>query len=199
VLVSQELLNVASLLSISAEVSQHSLVERTPPHTLEKDINDRTTALLIGRHRLPVHHHKQLDLRPQRTYVLHPPALRLLSRIATCLVHNEPVLLVGETGTGKTSLISHVSSMLNQSLISINLSLQTEVSELLGGLKPIDASFVGFEIYNKFIELFDTTFSRKKNTKFQDMLRKAMLERKWKKVVVLWRQALELVAEKQAR
>ncbi len=198
VLESQEIGNIATIFAVSSETCRYSLLERTPSYSLERDINDKMIALLVGRHRLPVSRQRRFDISPVRTFVFHPPALRLLSRIATCLVHMEPVLLVGETGTGKTSLVTHVASLLNQPLVSVNLSLQTEASELLGSLKPIDATFVGTNLYNTFLALFESSFSRKKNTKFEELLRKALLDKKWKRAVALWRQALNLALERQS-
>lgn len=43
--------------------------------------------------------------------------LRLLERIAACVRLNEPALLVGDTGTGKTTTIQYVADMLKQKLI----------------------------------------------------------------------------------
>jgi hypothetical protein len=51
----------------------------------------------------------------------------------------EPVLLVGETGTGKTTLLSRVAALSGATLVAFNLSQQTDSSDLLGGFKPVDA------------------------------------------------------------
>lgn len=46
---------------------------------------------------------------------------------------NEPVLLVGETGVGKTAAISYLATMTGNILTTINLSQQTDSTDLLGG------------------------------------------------------------------
>jgi len=46
--------------------------------------------------------------------------------------NNLPVLLVGETGTGKTSMVRELASELKRKLIRINLTGQTGVDELIG-------------------------------------------------------------------
>lgn len=50
-----------------------------------------------------------------------------------CVQFEEPVLLVGETGVGKTAAISYLADMTGNKLVSINLSQQTDSSDLLGG------------------------------------------------------------------
>jgi midasin len=38
-------------------------------------------------------------------------ALRIMERAAAALAQREPVLLVGETGTGKTTTLSHLANL----------------------------------------------------------------------------------------
>ncbi|OAV87958.1 hypothetical protein PTTG_03235, partial [Puccinia triticina 1-1 BBBD Race 1] len=52
---------------------------------------------------------------------------------------SEPTLLVGETGTGKTTVVSYMANLVGKKLISLNLSNQSEASDLLGGFKPLDS------------------------------------------------------------
>jgi midasin len=131
-----------------------------------------------------------------RPFAMHKLALMLLSRIATAVALNEPVLLTGETGTGKTTSVTHLAHLLRRPLISLNLSHQTESSDLLGGFKPIDAKVPGSALQGKFLDLFGATFSRRKNTKFEESARKAVSEGKWKRAVGLWREAARLAKER---
>jgi midasin len=93
-------------------------------------------------------------------------------------------LLVGETGTGKTTAVQYMATTLNRPLTAINLSTQTESSDLLGGFKPIDAAVTARQIYASWLELFRQTFSRKKNEKIEVVVRKAMSSRKWDQLVI---------------
>jgi midasin (ATPase involved in ribosome maturation) len=43
-----------------------------------------------------------------RTFANTGNTLRSLERVACSVKHNEPILLVGETGTGKTTLVQHL-------------------------------------------------------------------------------------------
>ena len=57
-------------------------------------------------------------------------------RLALMILHsfkfNEPVLLVGETGCGKTRVCQTIASVLNRELIIVNCHLNTESSDFLG-------------------------------------------------------------------
>ena len=41
-------------------------------------------------------------------------AVSLLERVAVCVARNEPVLLVGETGTGKTSSVQYLAAQMGE-------------------------------------------------------------------------------------
>lgn len=53
-----------------------------------------------------------------------------------CLRNQEPVLLIGETGTGKTTVCQLLALMRQQHLHSINCNQHTETSDFLGGYRP---------------------------------------------------------------
>ena len=44
-------------------------------------------------------------------------ALRILEAVATGVATNEPVLLVGETGTGKTAALEHLARMVGTIIV----------------------------------------------------------------------------------
>ncbi|PPQ92825.1 hypothetical protein CVT25_004313 [Psilocybe cyanescens] len=163
----------------------------------EKDANGRTTAVRLGRTRLPARSSMQEFLQAEtRPFAMHKPALALLSRIGKAISHNEPVLLTGETGTGKTSVISHLASLLHRPLVSLNLSHQTESSDLIGGLKPIDARIPGSVLQERFLQLFGSTFSIRKNATFESEVRKSVTECKWKRAVGLWKESVRMAIER---
>jgi midasin len=61
----------------------------------------------------------------------------LITQLAACVRMREPVLLVGETGAGKTTVIQHLAAVLGQKLIVQNLNVQTDSSDILGGFRPV--------------------------------------------------------------
>ncbi|KAF8466620.1 hypothetical protein BDZ91DRAFT_848756 [Kalaharituber pfeilii] len=117
--------------------------------------------------------------------------LRLLEQIAVAVRLAEPVLLVGETGTGKTTAVQQLADMLRYKLTVINLSQQTESGDLLGGYKPVDLRTLAVPLKDKFEELFEKTFSLKRNAHFIEMLNKYFLKQNWARVLALWKEAVK--------
>eukprot|EP00915_Cephaloidophora_sp_WS-2016_P006904 GHVH01009313.1.p1 GENE.GHVH01009313.1~~GHVH01009313.1.p1 ORF type:complete len:5962 (+),score=1014.85 GHVH01009313.1:48-17933(+) len=83
------------------------------------------------------------------TLLLNPHARRLLSISLRSILFNEPLLLVGETGTGKTTMIQVASWVIDtnrrarsraitssRNLTICNLHQHSEASDLLGGMRP---------------------------------------------------------------
>lgn len=62
---------------------------------------------------------------------------RLFVLVARALKYNEPVLLVGETGSGKTSVCQVYADALNKRLFPVNCHQNTETADIIGGLRPV--------------------------------------------------------------
>ena len=60
-------------------------------------------------------------------------AITLLERVTVCMARNEPVLLVGETGVGKTSSVQYLAQQLGHTLRVVNMNQQSDSTDLLGG------------------------------------------------------------------
>ncbi|KAK6456713.1 uncharacterized protein RJT20DRAFT_126757 [Scheffersomyces xylosifermentans] len=119
-------------------------------------------------------------------------SLRLMEQIAVSIEMAEPVLLVGETGTGKTTVVQQIAKQMNKKLTVINVSQQTEAGDLLGGYKPVNTKTVAVPLQEIFENLFIATFSEKKNEKFSRVLSKCFNKNQWKNVIKLWREALRM-------
>ncbi|KAF7722956.1 AAA ATPase midasin [Apophysomyces ossiformis] len=132
----------------------------------------------------------------QRPFAVTGHALRLLEKIAVCVYLTEPVLLVGETGTGKTTVVQHLADMMHQNLIVVNLSQQSDSSDLLGGFKPVDGKVLAIPLREEFERLFEKTFSVKKNAKFLEMVRKSFVHQKWTNFLALLKRAVEMSQQK---
>ena len=122
-------------------------------------------------------------------------SLRLMEQIGVAVSRTEPVLLVGETGTGKTTVVQEMALAVNTPLTVINLSQQTEALDLVGGFKPITAKQAALPVQERFDELFAATFLARKNERFRSMLTRFFNRGEWKKVVRLWREAIRMVQE----
>ena len=62
---------------------------------------------------------------------------RLFTLVERCLQHNEAPLIVGETGSGKTTVCQMHAELLGMKLHMLNCHQHTETSDFLGGLRPV--------------------------------------------------------------
>ncbi|KAJ3293014.1 AAA ATPase midasin [Rhizoclosmatium sp. JEL0117] len=106
-------------------------------------------------------------------------SLRLLEKLAVCVSMQESVLLTGETGTGKTTIIQQLASMCGKSLTVINMSQQSDSTDLLGGFKPVEATMIAMPMLERFEALFSRTFSATANAAFLESVRSAFIKKKW--------------------
>ncbi|KAG8656474.1 hypothetical protein MANES_04G142500v8 [Manihot esculenta] len=144
------------------------------PH--KPEIQGSLAELRIGRVALQ---HAETLLHGQGRLVQMRSSLHVLERISCSVKYNEPVLLVGETGTGKTTLVQNLAKMVGQKLTVLNLSQQSDVADLLGGFKPIDPQSICVLLYREFESLFSKTFSVKENDKLFAYLQKQIRKKNW--------------------
>ncbi|WOL06186.1 midasin isoform X3 [Canna indica] len=153
--------------------------------------------LRVGRIALPFT--QIANSQPSRPFVSIRSTLLVLEMVACSVKHNEPVLLVGETGTGKTTLVQNLAMRLGQRLTVLNLSQQSDATDLLGGYKPADAHSICIPLYQEFRELFCRTFSAKENEatlRYYDM---CAVEKNWKKLLNACRKTVELVRKRSCK
>lgn len=155
--------------------------------------NDKS--LLVGRARLEKRKGTGQQSKSRRPFAKTGHALRLLEQIGVAVRSVEPVLLVGETGTGKTTAVQQLADMLGYKLTVINLSQQTESGDLLGGYKPVDVRTLAVPLKDSFEDLFERTFSVKRNAHFIEMLNKCFSKQQWARVTALWKEALKKVED----
>ena len=75
---------------------------------------------------------------------------RLLVLVGRALCSKEPLLLVGETGSGKTSACQVYADAVNKHLLSLNCHRNMETADLIGGLRPIrNKAALEAETFNK--------------------------------------------------
>ena len=64
----------------------------------------------------------------------------------------------------------------------LNLSLQTDSTDLLGGYKPLEIRHVARGVYDAFVDLFVSSFSRSQNAQFLRFVLNAFEKGDWKKL-----------------
>lgn len=180
---------VAQEMGISPQQMQHSLMEEVSITSSKS-----SSALCVGRNILTKVAGRRNHFR-NSSFALTGSAQRTLDRISAGASYSEPCLLVGETGVGKTTLIQHIANLVGQKLTVVNLSQQSEASDLLGGLKPVTTRSLILPLVDKFNALFEDTFSSKRNEKFQMAISKAVGKQNWVRLAVLWREAIQLASD----
>ena len=79
---------------------------------------------------------KYLPSDPYNGIIWTRPMRRLYTLLSRALNSNEPVLLVGETGTGKTSVCQVYAASLGKTMHTVNCHQNTEATDIIGGLRP---------------------------------------------------------------
>ena len=183
---------IAKELHVAPQRAQYCTQIRTPKYT------DCDTTLSIGRVTLTKHSILQgaevlRTRKEKRPFATTDHTLRQLESIGAAIAVNEPCLLVGETGTGKTTIVQELASRTGHKLVVVNLSEQSEAGDLLGGYKPVNMRAISVPMQEEFNDLFDKTFSAKKNQRYIASLAKTVAKGEWSRTLTLWREALKLV------
>ena len=93
---------------------------------------------LYGLHLFDAEFQKSLGQDLPTTHIIWTGSMRrLYSLVSRALQSNEPVLLVGETGCGKTSVCQMYADAKSRTLCSVNCHQNTETADLIGALRPV--------------------------------------------------------------
>lgn len=184
------ILHIGELMGRSAQRVEHHLTMHIPR------LEETETHLKVGRSRLSKTRRSTRVTKPKRPFAPTTHAKRLLEQIAVAVDLKEPVLLVGETGIGKTTVVQQLADSLGHKLIAVNLSQQSEVGDLLGGFKPINVRSLAVPLKEEFEDLFASTgISQQKNQKYLETISKSVAKGKWTSVAKLWKQAPQIFNE----
>ncbi|KAK8238602.1 hypothetical protein HDK90DRAFT_533293 [Phyllosticta capitalensis] len=182
---------IARELHVDPQKRDHLLSQR--PIAYKPSADDQNGQVTIGR--ISLRRNQRKKRRNARPFAANEHTRRLLEKIAVAVGHREPLLLVGETGTGKTTAIQHLAGELGRKLEVFNLSQQSESGDLLGGFKPVNTRSLMVPMKDRFDDLFLSTFSQDKNRLFLNQLNEHMAKGRWKVVCKFWQQALKMVDE----
>lgn len=126
---------LGACLGMSEERVEYCIGRRTPDFLPPATLSKQQRFLRAGRVNLRA---GPSAAPPSRPFALTKTSLQLLERLAAAVRSGEAPLMVGETGTGKTAVTGFLASSVGKKLVALNLSNQSEASDLLGGYKPID-------------------------------------------------------------
>ncbi|PKI73659.1 hypothetical protein CRG98_005900 [Punica granatum] len=171
---------IASIWAVPVSVAEALYPDHKPV------IQDLLSELRVGR--VTLQKSRTALCNERKPFVEIRSSLHAIERTACSVKYNEPVLLVGETGTGKTTLIQNLASRLGQKLTVLNLSQQSDVADLLGGFKPMSPHFVCIPLYKEFVELFSKSFSAKVNANYTVCLQEHFSNKNWKDLLIgMWK------------
>jgi midasin len=181
---------VAEVLQLSPQRAEFCLHERIPPYS------NRESNFVLGREsctKMKVSKAAKLKFSEGSSrFAPTRAALKTMEQIAAAVQIAEPVLLVGETGIGKTAVIQQLASLMRQKLTVVNLSQQSESTDLLGGFRPVNLRSMAIPLLDEFNQLFEQTFSAKKNHKFLSSVAKSVTAGSWPRLVNLWHEAVRM-------
>lgn len=173
-----------------AERISHILKSHTP------GLEESQAQLVAGRAVLSKSRRSGRVAKMKRPFASTVHARRLLEQIAVATQRREPILLVGETGIGKTTVVQQLADSLGHKLVAVNLSQQSEVGDLLGGFKPVNPGSLAIPLKEEFEDLFAATgISAERNQKYLSQISKCFAKAKWKEVCKLWKQAPKMFDE----
>ncbi|KAH8163567.1 hypothetical protein CIB48_g4679 [Xylaria polymorpha] len=175
---------IAEEMHLPKQLIEHYLDAYVP------QLDDSPSNFRIGRVKLAKHHYSNRIAKPKKPFANTNHARRLLEQIAVAVKLREPVLLVGETGIGKTTVVQQLADTLGHKLVAVNLSQQSEVGDLIGGFKPVNARSLAVPLKEEFEDLFSSTgISAAKNQKYLEQIGKCTAKGQWNRVLKLWREA----------
>eukprot|EP00062_Callorhinchus_milii_P017796 gi/632970574/ref/XP_007901724.1/ PREDICTED: midasin [Callorhinchus milii] len=134
-----------------------------------------------------------------QTFAATRPSSVLLEQLSVCVNKEEPVLLVGETGTGKTSTVQYLARITGHKLRVVNMNQQSDTADLLGGYKPVDHRLLMLPLREAFEELFIQTFSRKQNVTFLGHIQVCSKQKRWHDLLKLMQHVYKTAVDKELK
>ncbi|KAI0413696.1 hypothetical protein F5X98DRAFT_378468 [Xylaria grammica] len=175
---------IAEEMHLPKQLMEHYLDAYVP------QLEDSPSNFKIGRVALVKHRHGNRVAKSKKPFANTSHARRLLEQISVAVKLQEPVLLVGETGIGKTTVVQQLADTLGHKLVAVNLSQQSEVGDIIGGFKPVNSRSLAVPLKEEFEDLFASTgISVIKNQKYLEQIGKCTARGHWSRVSKLWREA----------
>ncbi len=118
-------------------------------------------------------------------------SMRLMERLSAAIQMQESILLVGETGVGKTTVIQEIAKLSDKRFAVVNLSQQTDSSDLIGGFRPKVPGEGVIDMMPEFVDLIKSTWKRGDNEEFLSRVVKLAQKRKWTQLLKAYKAAIK--------
>ena len=96
-----------------------------------------------------------------------------------CLYHNEPCLIIGKAGCGKTSYAQHLSSLFGKKLHVYNMHEGSDSVDLIGGFKSLSLKIMLSQLMQEYFALFKSSLDVTQNKQFLSNLRGLFVGKKY--------------------
>ena len=113
-------------------------------------------------------------------FIFTPKSKHLIEQILGCIKFSENVLLIGETGCGKTTSIQALSKVFNKKLHVFNISHATDTVDLFGGFKPVNQELSFKKDIEEIQEFLTDFFDFEKNKQFLQNIKSLFFQKKFK-------------------
>ncbi|XP_034264874.1 midasin [Pantherophis guttatus] len=191
-------LKMAEIIGSKLNISKHKVEYYCQLHKPEIVIGEQEVS--VGRTQLIKKQlHTLLPQRKKQSFAPTRPSSVLIEQLAVCVDKGESVLLVGETGTGKTSAVQYLAQITGHRLKVINMNQQSDTADLLGGYKPVDNKLIWLPLRESFEELFAQTFSRKQNQTFLGHIQTCYRQKNWHNLLKLMQHVYKSAINKEAK
>ena len=176
---------IAQAMNVSAEQMRFCL------HDVTAIVQETQDSLKVGRSTLRKTRLMRKRDAERSAFAFTSQSRKTMESVAAGIDFAEPFLLVGETGVGKTTTVQHMAKVIGKTLTVVNLSQQSEATDLLGGLKPVTTRSLLNPLRETFDTLFDETFSARKNDKFTKHVSRAYQKQNWQRLLLLWQEGAQ--------
>lgn len=113
------------------------------------------------------------------SFVLTPKVNLMIEKILGGIKFSENVLLIGETGSGKTTVVQHLAKMFGKKLTVFNVSHSTDSTDLFGGHRPVNDEVTFRHEVDELQAFIAEFFDLAKNIDFINHLRNLIKDNKF--------------------
>ena len=187
-------LALAREIAFTLNISKERAVYFTESH--KPNVSLKAAGLGVGRVLVPVSVSDSAHSPTQSVFSITRHAACLLEAVARAVTAGEPVLLVGETGVGKTTSVQFLAEKTGRRLRVVNMNQQSDSADLLGGFKPVSLQRSLHKLRVMFTQLFCQTFSSSNNVKFLGHLDTCFNDKRWSDALQLMTHTLKSAMNK---